>query len=746
VIIQNTEFLLLLPLLLYPLLLAVRESGYARKIATTRILVILLFVLAAASPAITQLENATTDQKLNILVDNSSSMQAVEKPEIPVQGTEKVFVNGNNSRIFSRAAQNIEEGSENLLITDGQTDQSIDELVSQADQLNASISVYRLEEKKENSVKIEGPSTTVPGAQNEFTVDVSSAQDEEVPATVTLDGEVVFSGEVNGSYSFAESFDSKGEHTVEAAINSSDIFPENNRYYKTVDVQEKPEILTVGSSDALEQNLEEFYSVETSQTIPEDLDDYYSVIMKKSLQNQRLETYLAEGNGLMYTGSLEESIPDYLPVRRSESTEEESGAKIVLVIDASFGTGSCLNFREDAEGDTSCVEGSSEGGQAKESISIAYSLVDSLKRDNEIGVVAYNSEAYLISEPKSLAFNREQLKEDISRISPEGSSLHNIGLSASQNFVSDNDTVVMLSDGVITGYEEFANVKSKLKKTSNRMDAKLITVGMGGDPNRPLLEDIAENTGGYYLENDEAGRLKFRFGAGGGDTQYTPVAVVNPNHFITRGMELAGSTTGFDSINTKRSGKTLVSGSNGNEVLSTWRYGLGRVAAFSAGQENLNRLSASDPQLISRTVSWTVGNAQRKQEDWVNVRDTSRPDQPVVESSYQINGLNRESENLYSAEIEADSLGFSQWNNETYAYNYNTEKQQVGQEIDKLQDIPQETSGVIYSSENIDQLPERIDRVDREVERQVSMSPYLVALALLVFLAEVGYRKRNGRL
>ena len=741
-IIQNIEFLILVPVLLYPILIAYRKEGYGRKNSVNRTMIALILILAAASPAITQTVEAQTEQKLNILWDNTTSMKAVENPEIQVSGTEKTFISGNNSKIFTQASQNIEPQSENLLITDGQTEETSEQLINKANRLDTSISIYHVKDKEESSVWIEGPSTTVPGANNEFTVKTSSTKETAQPVTVRLDGKGIFSGRINESYSFERKFDSEGQHTLKASLNSTDIFQSNNKYFKTVSVREKPEILVIGENGGLKDSLEQFYTVETSQTVPEDLSQYYTVILKKPLESSKIKSYLSEGNGLMYTGTLNQSIPDYLPVKKSESSEEDSGAKVVIVIDASEGTGGeCIEGTEDF-----CIERSTTGGSAKESIEIAYGLVDSLNENNRVGVTAYNRDSYLVSETQSLAYNRDSIKKSISRITPEGPSFHDKGLEGGNQLVDSNDTVVMLTDGKIGDYERNRNVPFKLRTQANSMDAKLITVGMGENPNQLLLEGIAENTGGYYLENDEAGRLKFNFGAGGGETEYTPIAVTDPTHFITEGLELEGSTTGFDEVDVKKAGRSLVSGSNAKEALSTWRYGLGRVAAFSADDENLGRIKVSDPDLVSKTVSWTVGNPQRKKKDWKNVEDAERPEKPVAEASYQLQGLTQESDNLYTADLMPRSLGFHEWQGEMYAYNYNTEKKRLGQDMDKLSAVAQETGGKIYSSENIGKLSEDLDEISRQVKEKISLSPYLVSLALILFLAEVGYRKRKGRL
>jgi len=128
------------------------------------------------------------------------------------------------------------------------------------------------------------------------------------------------------------------------------------------------------------------------------------------------------------------------------------------------------------------------------------------------------------------------------------------------------------------------------------------------------------------------------------------------------------------------------------------------------------------------------------------VKDTVRPERPEVRASYQAQGLTQKSEDLYTGELSTETLGFHNWSNQIYAYNYNTEIESIGQDTDKLNRIPRETGGRIYDSSKINSLPERVESIERTIERQTSLSPYLVSLALLIFLGEVGYRKRKGRL
>jgi chromosome segregation ATPase len=337
-----------------------------------------------------------------------------------------------------------------------------------------------------------------------------------------------------------------------------------------------------------------------------------------------------------------------------------------------------------------------------------------------------------------LETREEQLQEDIEEVQnlSDQDKCPKCGQEVDESYVEDE----------IGDYEENRNVPQKLRDISGNMEAKLITVGMGEGSNSALLEDIAERTGGYYLKNSEAGRLKFRFGAGGGNTDFNPVKILNPGHFITRGVEMDGGVNNFRPAETKSSAELLASGSNGDELLSVWRYGLGRVAAFTGGKKSLGSLLSTDPSLVSKTVSWSVGNPQRKKESWIEIKDTFKPLKPEVKASYKLDGLDKVSDNLFEGELSAPKTGSHEWNGEAYSYNYNPEISSVGFNRDKTVKIAQETGGQIFESAEGLNLEEKAGKEQKTVRRTTSLSIYFLVAALVLFLVEVGYRKRKGKL
>ncbi|MFB6216072.1 MAG: hypothetical protein ABEJ72_03770, partial [Candidatus Aenigmatarchaeota archaeon] len=173
--------------------------------------------------------------------------------------------------------------------------------------------------------------------------------------------------------------------------------------------------------------------------------------------------------------------------------------------------------------------------------------------------------------------------------------------------------------------------------------------------------------------------------------------------------------------------------------------GLGRVAAFSGGSSDLSRVLNSDPLLVSRAVSWSVGEPQRKQEKWMNIEDGRRNSAVQVKASYSVEGLTRQGEDLYTAELEPGRLGFHQFKDIIYAYNYNPEIEKVGYS-EKLEDITRKTGGEVYKPGEGEEIKSDLKSfTNRKITTRKPVSDYFLIAALLVFLGEVGYRKRKGK-
>jgi hypothetical protein len=218
--------------------------------------------------------------------------------------------------------------------------------------------------------------------------------------------------------------------------------------------------------------------------------------------------------------------------------------------------------------------------------------------------------------------------------------------------------------------------------------------------------------------------------------------VTDPDQFIADGISLRSTTGSFDPVETKFGSRRVVSSSSGNPVLTVWRYGLGRSAAFTAGSKDLTRIVRTDPELVSRTLSWSVGDYGT--DEGVRVEDARRPEAPTATSTSKVEGLKRQGPETYSLELEAPKPGFHEFRDDTYAYTYNREVQGAGYDTENLEEL--RSSGFkTYSVNQTSEIKEDLRQFSQrtETEKRELATP-LVFTALVLLLLEIAYRKLNG--
>lgn len=724
---ENPELLGLLVLALPGLYLAVRHDQRFRKIvsASNSILIVLL-VLSAASPFINAEESTSKQPQITVLRDESTSADVLEEAEIEMENVEireKVIASGNSSDLRHGMLRNLEPDKAYLAVSDFQSSSKLHGVADRFRSQNSTLNALKVETEDESSVKINGPESTVPGATNRFKVKVRSTSEIPEPE-VTLDGETVeLERTGNSTWSFTRTFSERGEHRVKASISTSDEFSQNNQYFHVVEVNKKPKILVLGEEGNLGDQIKNFYEVEHRSSLPEDLSPYYTVIMKKDPAEEPVE-YVSRGNGVVYTADYKEEL-NTLPVKKVPESEQNKGAKVVLAIDISQGTG--------------------EEGTSKRIKQVAFNLVETLPFNNRVGAVAYNRDAYVMEKPESLAKNRDQLMQKISRLKPSGPSLHDNGIRGAKELLNGTGNIIMVTDGRIGGLGQNRDTGQKSRRLASELEVQLITVGVGDRRDENFLRDLANRGNGFYLDAEDSSRLQFQFEAGGAAGETVPLVIVNPDHFITDGLESSSSTSFFNSVEPRKGANLLVTGTNGKPFLSSWRYGLGRVAAFSGGESDLSQVSRTNPLMVTRTVSWSVGDPKRKQDKWLEIGNSRRPEEVKARSSYAAENFKRQGDNLYTSTLEPEETGFYEVAGKSYGYSYNSEIEKIGYS-DSMEDIVRATGGNVYSTDQKQEIREDLQHTSKDkIVTKKPLSSYLLVLALLVFLGEVGYRKMNGK-
>ncbi|PSH00108.1 MAG: hypothetical protein BRC28_01200, partial [Nanohaloarchaea archaeon SW_4_43_9] len=161
-------------------------------------------------------------------------------------------------------------------------------------------------------------------------------------------------------------------------------------------------------------------------------------------------------------------------------------------------------------------------------------------------------------------------------------------------------------------------------------------------------------------------------------------------------------------------------------------------------EKDLGATMYRNSELVSRTLSWTVGEPQRKENRTITINEGQIGETVQVTANYPVKGLNRQEENLYTGELETENTGFHSFNDAVYSYNYNDEVEDIGYSENK--NLAQETGGKVFTPDQKDEIKESVKQFNStEVEKQKDISVYFLATALLVFLSEIGYRKRRGK-
>ena len=724
IVFQTPEILVLMPFVAFLGWKAYKMTGLNRRIGFLNILTAIILVFAAAGPQIALTQEENLQPSITVIEDNSESSKLIGewRSNTDLSNLQVRTVNSDSESFEAQVRSITESNEEYLFVSDLQFESDLPEYFRGN---NVSMNLLTPEMKEEHSVEIKGPDQTVIGAENQYKVNLQSSNDEVPDVEVLLNNQTIETGQA--PLEFDLSFEEEGIEKIKAKIDSGDEYQANNEYFKAVKVKEKPQVASIGQRSGLEEDFSDFYEIESYQSLPTNLEDYQALILKESADSEDLRDYLIDGGGVMYTGS--DYSDDYLPVAPAEKDEKTDAPMIVFAIDISVGT--------------------EESGASKSAKQIAYQLVEGLPDNSRVGVVAYNRYSYDVIEPTLLASGRSAVQTKIAQLQPEGPTFHNYGLRASEAMIARNQgegNVVMITDGKISTLAERSNVKRESEIEANTLSGRLITIGVGEDfpaeideEDRNFLKDLAERTeGGFYVDGNSAGELGLTFDAGGGASQFQPLVVSDSNHFITEGYRPNGTVFEVDGSRPRNAASQLVSTARGDPVLTTTRYGLGRVAAFTADNQNLESLMEKDPALVGRTMSWVSGPLE--EDLWVE--GSSIGDEFSVISTENLPGYSRESNERYVKELNPEGTGFREVENLTYSVNYRPEIRDVGYNEEKFARFT--NNGNVYSEENIDVLFSEAEMETTENTEKLDLTQYLVGLALLCYLGFVGLRKRNG--
>ena len=784
---SEPRLLLLVPLILVAGIASLHWNKN-RLLVFSRAVIFCLLAVALANPYVTVTETTQSKRPLiTVVSDLTASMEifdrgAAERVGAVIPDSTIRTFSGMSTPLGDKILQYAQQGGALLLVTDGYSNagRSLEEALALARSANSTVFALEMEPVREDySVEISGTNTAVLGGDYPFTVVVRSSGGElDGVLTVRADDLPIYQNAISGdgrsaSIKMSNRFSSTGTHLIEATITfPQDSQTENDRYQKAVYVVPKPEVLLVAEDESpLSEVLSDQYKLTTATSFSaEDLGSgakrYKAVILddqKYDPEFSGLKDYVKNGGGLVVVGGensfdfggyRNSTLEEILPVKSVPSIFE-GGKTTVIVIDISGST----RHEMFGQGSTTYLDYEKK---------LAIELLKSPEfKDDRVSVVVFGTEAFVVLAPTPIAGKEVIIEDRISRLSPQPGAQDETQLDTGLAFAWDilNSTagdgeVIVISDGRVSKdtypevFEESAKMIQEMAATVHLVEVKSFVEAPGG------FADLAAISGAEYHSAVYPSSVTIRAeerpeGEEPTEEEEVPASgyslmISDQNHYITTDLNITANATGFNDVTPKSGGQRLVVMLDGKPILTSWRYGLGRVAAFTTDDGSAwapEVYSAKNSRLVSRTVNWAIGDPRPEmgrvdaEDGWLGTPleiTITSPGPPRVGSAQ----VERIGENRYRAMVTPDEEGVYTVGDYGIAINYPLEFRRIGYNPDFSRLIMASGGKVFSESEVAGNLVEEArKRSEITIQQRVSSRWILLFGALAIFLAEVIARR-----
>lgn len=351
-------------------------------------------------------------------------------------------------------------------------------------------------------------------------------------------------------------------------------------------VSHDPETAEQHLQRALQAN--QFEVHKSPDGVPDSLENYQLVVINNwdmesipASRKSALEDYVKKGGGLVWIagerniyvdkkGREEDPLERSLPAKLAPPRSPE-GTCVVLIVDKSS---------------------SMEGRKMELARLAAIGVVENLRPIDSVGVLIFDN-SFQWAIPIRKAEDRSALKRIISGITPDGGTQIAPALTEAYARILPQQAIyrhiVLLTDGIS---EEGDSTTLAKEAAANRIT--ISTVGLGQDVNRAFLEKVAANAlGKAHFLNDPSGLEQILLRDVEEHTGNTAVEKTIQPRILKQaeildgvGMESAPALRGYVRFTGRPTADGILQVEREDPLFIRWQYGLGRSAVFASDAKN----------------------------------------------------------------------------------------------------------------------------------------------------------------
>jgi hypothetical protein len=778
------------------------------KIVEWRMLVAFLLVLALAAPFTTVTQTISEEDPSLVLIQDRTESMGVFPNETGTDLYEALTANtptsliqlsGDKTSLGDAITQYSGSGSQIVLVSDGNNNagKSLVEALEFAKETDTPVYLVQPElERNDLSVEILGDKTVVVNNQNEFEIVVRQAAEQNVSyfLEIYVDGQLSQSRDFsqntrNNTIPINQAFTTLGAHNIRVKITPSgeDLNSVNNEFSKSLYVIPKPKLtlVTVELNSPLAQILSSLYEVSSVTAYPgiNALNDSKVLVLDNQLigtlsevQVKEIKKYVTDGGGLIVVGGerafnygnyLNSSLEEILPVLSTPS-EYKGGRNLVLILDIS----------------PSARDHGTQGDILGNAI---YILQNKNLKDANAAAIAFGSKDYDVFGGflfMGLPQNQAIINDKISRLTTDEQSKTSLdqGLTGAKDMLAGKDgelDAIIISDGGIKeSYEPALQAAKDLQKLG--VNIYFIHVRSTAPSQidqaknyyaETLMQELGLEENYMHINMTERADIIFRPSEESPEDEVDEENVTlasyslyaySPDHFITKNVNLTSNITGYNDVTPKAGAERLViTTATGKPVLTTWRFGLGRVAALTTdnGEGEGSRWASelyngSSARLISGMTNWAIANPRAEEGAVVDSPDTwlgtssnltlTMYDEGIPQLKLDGNPLDLAltGRNTYEATVNPGSIGIHDISGYPLAVNYQLEYRDIGLNKE-IEPLILATGGKIYTEKEARALllKDARQNSEREANEPVSLKVYVLLAALVLYLSEILARR-----